>query len=83
MTEENQTKPKSSEGGWGYVVVAGVFLIYFLVLGYFQIQTFFYVEWQREFNTSSAETSFLVSMNTFVFGLSSKFIYLCLSLKIQ
>ena len=72
MAEENQTKPTSGEGIWGYLIVAGVFLMYFLLLGYFQIQTFFYVEWQREFDTSAAETSVLVSMNTFMFGLASK-----------
>ncbi|XP_072045955.1 monocarboxylate transporter 13-like [Amphiura filiformis] len=62
---------KSHEGGWGYMIVASVFLMRFLVTGFYQTQSFVLVEWQREFSTSSAEASVMVSMGLIVIGVAS------------
>ncbi|XP_072045924.1 monocarboxylate transporter 13-like [Amphiura filiformis] len=67
----HQTTTKPREGGWGYMVIVSVFLMCFVEYGFYQSQTFFFVEWQREFSTSSAEASMMVSMNSFVIGVAS------------
>ncbi|XP_072046251.1 monocarboxylate transporter 12-like [Amphiura filiformis] len=59
------------EGGWGYVIVASVDMVYFLFLGWFQSPTFFFVEWQREFRSTSTEASVLVSIGSVVFAIFS------------
>ncbi|XP_072046250.1 monocarboxylate transporter 12-like, partial [Amphiura filiformis] len=59
------------EGRWGYVIVASVDMVFFLFLGWFQSQTFFFVEWQREFSSTSAEASVLVSIGSVVFAIFS------------
>ncbi len=66
--------PKVGNNHWGYVIVASVFVVNLAVLGWFQSQTFFFVEWQREFKYTSIEASVLVSIGLLVFGLCSKFI---------
>ncbi|XP_072045923.1 monocarboxylate transporter 2-like isoform X2 [Amphiura filiformis] len=67
----DQTTMKQREGGWGYIIIGSVFLQYFITLGFYQTQTFFFVEWQQEFSTSSAEASVLVSICSIVLGVSS------------
>ncbi|XP_072047346.1 monocarboxylate transporter 12-B-like [Amphiura filiformis] len=59
------------EGGWGYVILAGVFVTMFSILGWFQSQTFLFVEWQREFSSTSVEASVLVSTGIVIFGIFS------------
>ncbi|XP_072045253.1 monocarboxylate transporter 13-like [Amphiura filiformis] len=67
----DHNEPPEAEGGWGYVIVASVFVVNFAILGWFQSQTFFFVEWQREFSSSSVEASVLVSIGVLIFGIFS------------
>ncbi|XP_072026890.1 uncharacterized protein [Amphiura filiformis] len=62
---------KTDEGGWGVLIVASVFMANFSLLGWFQTQSFFFIEWQREFNTTSVQASLLVSIGLVILGIAS------------
>ena len=61
------------EGGWGYAIVGSGFVVSLFLIGLFQVQSLFFVEWQREFNTTSLEASLMTSMFLLVLGLASKY----------
>ena len=61
-----------SEGGWGYIIVASGAIANLMLIGWLQTQSFFFVEWKKEFNTTSVQASWMVSMGFTFFGLISK-----------
>ncbi len=71
-TSNKSKDADTSEGSWGYAIVASVFMANFSLLGWFQMQSFFFVEWKREFNTTSVEASMLVSIGLVILGIASK-----------
>ena len=76
LTEVKERDGNIYEGGWSYVIVFSVFLIQILFTGWFQLQSFFFVEWQKDFQTSSLQASWLTSVGILTVGLMSKDIIL-------
>ena len=61
------------EGGWGFAIIASGFVVHFLLIGLFQVQSLFFVEWQREFHATSLEASLMTAMLTVPLGVVSKY----------
>ena len=67
-------------GAWGYVIVFSVLLMQVLYSGWLQLQSFFFVEWQKDFQTSSLQASWLTSVGILTLGLMSKDIFFFLAI---
>ena len=50
------------DGGWGYVIVVAVFIVYFLQAALTRCAGVLYTSWQIDFNSSAAETGAIVSI---------------------
>ena len=71
-TRKTPKATKPSKGGWGYIIVASGAIANLMLIGWLQTQSFFFVEWKKEFNTTSVQASWMVSMGFTFFGLISK-----------
>ena len=62
------------EGGWGWVIVGGIFLMFTVLFGYIFALAVLFVEWMRYFDASATDISWVVSLAPAVSGLMSKLI---------
>ena len=62
------------DGGWGWVVVAATFLLWFIMDGLMYSNGILYLELLDEFQRGQGETAWVISLQGAVRALSSKFI---------
>ena len=71
-TGSTEVEDHNDKGGWGYGIVFSVFLMQILFTGWLQLQSFFFVEWQKDLQASSLQASWLISVGILTVGLLSK-----------
>ncbi|XP_078612784.1 monocarboxylate transporter 13-like [Branchiostoma floridae x Branchiostoma japonicum] len=57
-----QSSGKQPEGGWGWMVVFGTFLVHVMAIGSYRSLGVFYVEFREVFHESAGNTSFISSV---------------------
>ena len=60
MTENIQVKPP--DGGWGWVIVFGSFMMNFIIFGILNTSGVLYVEFLVDLNTGKGETAWISSL---------------------
>lgn len=70
----DDTKPEPPpDGGYGWIIVLVVHLVQLMGIGFLTSLGIFYIEWQKYFNSTAAQTGLVVSLTSVVMGIISRY----------
>ena len=69
----DETKPEPPDGGYGWIIVLAVHLIELMGIGFLTSLGIFYIEWQKYFDSTAAQTGLVVSLTSVVMGIISRY----------
>ncbi|XP_022105331.1 monocarboxylate transporter 14-like [Acanthaster planci] len=71
---EQPPGPEPPDSGWAWMVLLGTFFVTFSSIGYIVAMSVFFLSWKNEFESTSAETSIVISIGSLTRGIASPFV---------
>ncbi|XP_072021740.1 monocarboxylate transporter 13-like [Amphiura filiformis] len=71
VTDKDEEESDFPEGGWGWMIVVGLFIMMFFLFGCIFSLSVFFVEWITYFDATATEVSWAISLTPALNGLAS------------